>query len=624
MARILPSGAAFGRRIPTPGPGPVAPVAKVGPKEMLEGLQLVEAVAGSQAVGAILKGLGWVGEQAYDKWGELMAPDLSEAATALSAKGVSLEELKGALSDTTAGDFRTPHKATPGVIDRIEGGRAVVEVDDEGKSVDAFLGPLARGAMREGTDVESVVPQHLVDAAKQSFAAGRTRAQVRRELEFGPQKVSPYLISQIINLAQPSPTGRHILKSQIEERVGQFLRDGGSNADAIATMIDRGATPDEARQIVQSAMAQIAETAEPDLPPHQAEVMAALQQGVDPAEILDALVKRKIGDEPADVLTMAARREEAQAVIDEARGALGPAASAELMAREEEVAAVQVGGYEEALALAGSARTPDERAEALRMAVRHAPKRTLLDMIFPEASQIAAAKSAEALMPREFRPERELTELEREDIASKIARRGAITEENKAKGAKLKAETDEIVRKADRDTNEQEMRTARYLAETKKMIAQTKKYAAEAKALAEDSKVKVDFLKLQKRLESPIRALEARIRSARAERSRLVAARIKAKAKADVVAPTWGSEVPLHMRKSMQAQVDVERGRAVQAVNGYNTAINSIDELLRETLDPALTRLQGLKTHAGIDAYLGVSPAAEDIEEAAARTGALP
>jgi len=591
MARILPSGAAFGRRIPTPGPGPVAPVAKVGPKEMLEGLQLVEAVAGSQAVGAILKGLGWVGEQAYDAVGNLLAPDLSEAATALSAQGVSLEDLQASIPQDMA--------AAPGV--------------------DAAPSALLPGGI---VGVPDLADEFVVEA-RQLLQSGMTPADVAQHFQYRGD-VPTELVPEILAKARPEPTERDSRRLQVEARVGQFLQGGGLKADAIATMVDRGATPDEARQIVQSAMAQIAETPEPVRPPHQAEVMAALQQGVDPAEILDALVKRDIGDKPADVLTMAARREEAQAVIDEARGALGPAASAELMAREEEVAAVQVGGYEEALALAGSARTPDERGEALRMAVRHAPKRTLLDMIFPEASQIAAAKSAEALMPREFRPEQELTELERDDIRSKIRRRDRINVENMAKMEKLKVETEEIVRKADRDKSEQKMRTDRYLADTKKTIAQTKKYAAEAKALAKESEGKVDFLKLQKRLESPIRALETRIKSARTERSRLVAARIKAKARADVVAPTWGSEVPLHMRKSMQAQVDVERGRAVQAVNGYNTAINSIDELLRDTLDPALTRLQGLKTHAGIDAYLGVSPAAEDIEEAAARTGALP
>jgi len=65
------------------------------------------------------------------------------------------------------------------------------------------------------------------------------------------------------------------------------------------------------------------------------------------------------------------------------------------------------------------------------------------------------------------------------------------------------------------------------------------------------------------------------------------------------------------MRKSMQAQVDVERGRAVQAVAEYDLAIGSIDEVLHDSLDPALTRLQGLKSHTELDAYLGVSPAAE-------------
>jgi len=586
MARILPSGAAFGRRIPTPGPGPVAPVAKVGPKEMLEGLRLVEAVAGSQAVGAILKGLGWVGEQAYDAVGNLLAPDLSEAAAALSAQGVSLEDLQASIpQDMTLAD-------------------------------------------------QTFAEQPFVDEARAMLRSGMSADAVAQDLRYRGALDSD-LVGDIMAKAQPEPTERDSRRLQVEARVGQFLQGGGLKADAIATMVDRGATPDEARQIVQSAMAQIAETPEPVRPPHQAEVMAALQQGVDPAEILDALVKRDLGDKPADVLTMAARREEAQAVIDEARGALGPAASAKLMAREEEVAAAAVGGFEEALALAGSARTPDERGEALRMAVRHAPKRSLLDMIFPEASQIAAAKSAEALMPREFRPEQELTELERDDIRSKIRRRERINIENMAKMEKLKVETEEIVRKAERDKTEQKMRTDRYLAETKKMIAQTRKYAAEAKALAEESKGKVDFLKLQKRLESPIRSLETRIKSARAERARLVAARIKAQSIATEKQPEFSVEVHGDERRRILGLMAAERARAVEAVDKYNTAISGIDELLSDTLEPALTRLQGLKTHAGLDAYLGVTPAAEggagegedageDIEAAADEAGVLP
>lgn len=555
MARILPSGAAFGRRIPTPGPGPVAPVTKVGPKEMLEGLQLVEAVAGSQAVGAILKGLGWVGEQAYDAVGNLLAPDLSEAAAALSAKGVSLEDLQASI----------PQDMTPAD--------------------------------------QTFAEQPFVDEARAMLRAGMSAEDVAKDLRYRGALDSD-LVGDIMAKAQPEPTERDSRRLQVEARVAQFLQGGGRQADAIATMVDRGATPDEARQIVQSAMAQIAETPEPVRPPHQAEVMAALQQGVDPAEILDALVKRDLGDKPADVLTMAARREEAQAVIDEARGALGPAASAKLMAREEEVAAAAVGGFEEALALAGSARTPDERGEALRMAVRHAPKRSLLDMIFPEASQIAAAKSAEALMPREFRPEQEMTELERQDIASKIARRAAITEENKAKIAKQKAETDEIVRKAERDKSEQKMRTDRYLAETKKVKAETKKLLVDAR------KEDVDALTIKDRLASPIRSLEARIKSVDSDIKKNESALIKAKSIAAQIQPEFSVEVQGADRRSVMAIEAVERARAEQALKGYQDRIDAL-VTLRTELDTELKRLQGITSHAGIDAYLGTSPAAE-------------
>ena len=585
MARILPSGAAFGRRVPAPGPmARQGPPPRVGPKEMLEGLQLVEAVAGSQAVGAILKGLGWVGEQAYDAVGNLLAPDLSEAATALSAQGVSLEDLQASIPQDMA--------AAPGV--------------------DAAPSALLPGGI---VGVPDLADEFVVEA-RQLLQSGMTPADVAQHFQYRGD-VPTELVPEILAKARPEPTERDSRRLQVEARVGQFLQGGGLKADAIATMVDRGATPDEARQIVQSAMAQIAETPEPVRPPHQAEVMAALQQGVDPAEILDALVKRDIGDKPADVLTMAARREEAQAVIDEARGALGPAASAELMAREEEVAAVQVGGYEEALALAGSARTPDERGEALRMAVRHAPKRTLLDMIFPEASQIAAAKSAEALMPREFRPERELTELERQDIASKIARRGAITEENKAKIAKQKAETDEIVRKADRDKTEQKMRTDRYLAETKKVKAETKKLLADAR------KEDVDALTIKERLASPIRSLEARIKSVDSDIKKNESALIEAQSIAAQIQPDFSVESSLQDRRRVMAVEAVERARAEQALKGYQDRIDALGTLLIE-LDTELKRLQGITSHAGIDAYLGTSPAAEDIEDAAARTGTLP
>ena len=551
MARILPSGAAFGRRVPTPGPGPVAPVAKVGPKEMLEGLQLVEAVAGSQAVGAILKGLGWVGEQAVDAVGNLMAPDLSEAATALSAKGVSLEDLQASIPQDLS---------APGPVDALTN-----EV---------------RGLLQSG-----IAPENI-----------------KKQLKYR-EEVPSEMIPEIMAKARPEPTDRALRRSQVEARVGQFLQGGGSGADAIATMVDRGATPDEARQIVQSAMAQIAETPEPVRPPHQAEVMAALQQGVDPAVILDALVKRDIGDKPADVLTMAVRREEAQDVIDEARAELGPAASAKLMAREDEVAAVQVGGFGEALALAASADTPEKRTEAVAMAERHAPMRTILDYVFPGPAKLAAAKAAEALMPR---AERIQTAAEIAELQSKAARREAQTqsEQVRAKQAELRIEQGERrlqmqLDKAAAEAKTADEKLADLKARTAERKANTSKIREELKAKKKGDRidVKTHVKNLLSSVQLEKRSLNAMISSfkiAAASNRGLAGAKEVPKRPADVLPSEWAPRLAAMMeRRATAGTKATEQTNEVTAAEEKLTQLNAKEK-----------KIQKIRDESGLKAYL--------------------
>jgi len=571
MARILPSGAAFRRRIVQPAPIQVGPVPRTGPKELLEGLQFIEALAGSKVLGAVLAGLGYVGEQAVaGVRGLLDEPDLDEAAEALAAKGVSLEDLQASIPQDMA--------AAPGV--------------------DAAHSALLPGGI---VGVPDLADEYVVES-RQLLQSGMTPADVAQHFQYRGD-VPTELVPEILAKARPEPTERDAIQSQVVERVAKFLQGGGAKADAIATMVDRGATPDEARQIVQSAMAQIAETPEPVRPPHQAEVMAALQQGVDPAQILDALVKRDIGDTPADVLTMAARREEAQSVIDEARGALGPAASVELMAREDEVAAVQVGGFGEALALAASADTPEKRTEAVAMAERHAPMRTILDYVFPGPAKLAAAKAAEALMPR---AERIQTAADLAELQSKAARREAKTQAEvvRAEQAKSRIEQGERrlqmqIDKAAAEAKTAADRLADLKAKTAARKASTRKIKEELKAKnkGDSIDVKTHVKNLLSSVQLEKRSLNSMISSfkiAAASNRGLAGAKEVPKRPADVLLSEWAPRLAAMMeRRATAGTKATEQTNEVTAAEEKLTKLNAKEN-----------KIQKIRNESGLKAYL--------------------
>ena len=154
------------------------------------------------------------------------------------------------------------------------------------------------------------------------------------------------------------------------------------------------------------------------------------------------------------------------------------------------------------------------------------------------------------------------------------------------------------------------MRTDRYLAETKKVKAETKKLLVDARK--ED---KIDALTIKERLASPIRSTEAQIKSIDSDIKKNETALIEAQSIAAQIQPEFSVEVQGDERRRVMAVEAVERARAVEALQGYKDRIKELNRMLVDARK-RLKRLQGITSHAGIDAYLGTSPAAEGGEDA--------
>lgn len=468
MGRILPSGAAF--RSPTERKAiEFARQTGLPVAEIAGAVRLAEQIGGSQAVFGLLRGIGkGVGLGAEALAG--LFPETPERPPVPAFPSVPGQP--AAAEPAAAGGAPPALGAMGAPVDPEVLAEALADIPVQ----DREMLMAVEGMLRDGEPPEDIVRQltdggvqqdaarQLVEVAAGLVTAGMSAAGVQAE---APAAMQPAPAAP----PAPPPPDPAKVRAEATRLAADFLRRGGSGAEAIEALVAQGTPPGVAQAVVQAAQQQ-AGAPELESPAGAAEAILAgespealarrmVRLGLDPEAaqgvVNDALTQiRQAGRPPAfevpDFLDP-----DQQAVADRlAAGERGSLIVRDLLAqdvpKEEAIATVQAvqdriaearfgvappsappepgetASIEDLVGLARQADTPDKQATVLRMAAAHAPPRTLNDLLFPEARRLRAAKEMVDLFPRE--PTGRIpVDLAIERAKAQIERQGAITRE---------------------------------------------------------------------------------------------------------------------------------------------------------------------------------------------------